>query len=81
MTDQANEAGWDRALRIAVGALLLALGWTGAVPGWWALGCKLFGLFPLLSGLIGWDPVYALLGFRTRPRERAPRGGTARRLR
>ena len=62
----ANQASWDRGLRILLGALMLALGWLGVVPGFWGLGVKLFGLFPLVSGLIGWDPFYALLGFSTR---------------
>lgn len=52
-------------MRVAAGVLLLALGWGGWVPPWWALACKLFGLFPLFTGLIGWDPFYALFGIRT----------------
>lgn len=61
-----NEATWDRMLRIAVGVGMLALGWLDVVTGYWGMGIKLFGLFPLASGLIGWDPVYALIGFSTR---------------
>jgi hypothetical protein len=60
-----NEATWDRALRIVVGGGMLFVGWSGEIPGVWGLGLKLFGLFPLFSGLLGWDPVYTLLGFRT----------------
>jgi hypothetical protein len=29
MASFANEAGWDRALRIVVGVVLLYLGWAG----------------------------------------------------
>ena len=62
----ANEAAWDRALRIFVGVGMLALGWSGQTHSFWELFLKLFGLFPLASGLIGWDPVYTLLHFRTK---------------
>lgn len=66
-----NQAGWDRLLRVAVGLALLAVGWSNAVPGLWAAVCKIFGWLPLISGLIGFDPVYALLGVSTRrPRPR-----------
>ncbi len=63
--ERTNEAALDRLLRIVIGALILALGWAGAMPGWWAPACKLFGLYPLITGVLGWDPVYALVGFRT----------------
>lgn len=62
---QANQAPWDRALRIAVGLGLLAVGWTGAVGGLLAVACKLFGWVPLVTGLVGWDPLYAMLGAGT----------------
>jgi Inner membrane protein YgaP-like, transmembrane domain len=61
-----NTGNGDRVVRIALGVLLLVVGWAGLVPGWWALACKLFGLFPLLTGLLGWDPFYTLFGRRTR---------------
>jgi hypothetical protein len=61
-----NQARWDRLLRILVGVSMLALGWSGEIPGTWALVLRLFGLFPLASGLLGWDPFYALLGRSTR---------------
>lgn len=61
-----NQAAWDRTLRVLVGGALLILGWSGAVSGLWAMAIKLFALVPLGSGLLGWDPVYALIGFSTR---------------
>ncbi|HXJ32186.1 MAG TPA: DUF2892 domain-containing protein [Gemmatimonadales bacterium] len=33
MTSFMNEAGWDRALRIVVGVVLLYLGWAGIIGG------------------------------------------------
>jgi hypothetical protein len=44
---------------------MLAVGWWGGVAGFWAVVCKLFGLFPLLTGLLGWDPAYQLLHLST----------------
>jgi len=60
-----NEAGWDRILRIVVGIVLLYLGWGGVVVGTWGLVLKIVGFIPLLTGLIGWCPVYTLFGFKT----------------
>lgn len=61
-----NEAGWDRVLRVALGVLLLALGWGGVVGGGWGLAFKVLGFVPLITGLVGWCPAYALLRIRTR---------------
>lgn len=60
-----NEAAWDRIGRIVLGVVLLTLGWGGVVGG--ALGTifKFLGFVPLVTGLLGWCPIYAVLGFRT----------------
>ena len=61
---KANVGTLDRTLRIVVGLLLLgaALGVYGpdytSVWGW-------IGAIPLLSGLFGWCPAYALCGLDT----------------
>lgn len=55
-----NVGGIDRILRIALGGVLVALAATGTV-GWWGW----LGLVPLATGLMGWCPPYALLGFNT----------------
>jgi len=60
-----NEAGWDRAARVALGLLLLALGWTGAVTGGLGVFLRFFGFVPLLTGLAGWCPLYSLFRFGT----------------
>lgn len=63
-----NVGGVDRILRIAVGLILLALVFVGPQTPWgW------IGLVPLLTGLINWCPLYAVLGFNTCP----TRGKTA----
>jgi hypothetical protein len=60
-----NEANWDRIIRVALGILLLYLGWAGVVGGGWGLFLKIFGFLPLLTGLVGFCPLYALLKIRT----------------
>ncbi len=57
-----NVGGLDRGLRIIVGLVLIALTATGTV-GWWGW----IGVVPLLTGLIGGCPAYALLGINTCP--------------
>jgi hypothetical protein len=57
-----NVGGVDRALRVGVGGLLVALAATGTV-GWWGW----IGLVPLATGVLRFCPVYTLLGLRTCP--------------
>jgi len=60
-----NVGGIDRILRIAVGAALIVAAATGTVGLWGYIG-----VLPLVTGLIGWCPPYALLGFNTCPASR-----------
>src|SRR5450830_124813 len=55
-----NVGGIDRILRIAVGAVLVALAATGTVGLWGWIGAV-----PLATGLLGWCPPYQLLGWNT----------------
>ncbi len=55
-----NQASWDRIVRVVLGAVLLYLGWAGVVTGGWGLAFKILGFLPLLTGLLGWCPLYAL---------------------
>jgi hypothetical protein len=61
-----NEAGWDRAARIVLGLVLLALGFTGVIPGTVGTVVGVIGFIPLLTGLIGWCPLYAPFHFSTK---------------
>jgi hypothetical protein len=57
---KANMGGIDRALRIIVGAVLVALVFVGPQTPWgW------IGLVPLATALMGYCPAYSLLGLRT----------------
>ncbi len=60
-----NQAPWDRGLRVVVGAVLLIVGFFGGVEGLFGAALRIFGWLPLLTGLFGWDPIYAFLGWRT----------------
>lgn len=57
---KSNVGGIDRILRITIGLVLIGLAATGTV-GWWGW----LGVVPLATGLVGWCPPYALLGFNT----------------
>jgi len=60
-----NEAGWDRIMRIVLGAVMLFLGWTGVVGGTLGVIFQWLGFIPLITGLVGWCPLYAVFKFRT----------------
>lgn len=57
-----NEGTIDRVLRVALGLVLLSLVFVGPQTAWgW------IGIVPLVTGLVGYCPLYALLGIRTCP--------------
>ncbi len=57
-----NVGGIDKVLRIAGGAILIVLAIMGIGAPWtW------IGVVPLATGLMGWCPLYSLLGLRTCP--------------
>lgn len=64
-----NEAGWDRIGRVIIGVVLLWLGFGGVVAGTLGLIFKILGFVPLITGLAGWCPLYALFGVRTNKAE------------
>jgi hypothetical protein len=60
-----NEAGWDRALRVVVGVVLLYLGWTGIVSGTLGWIFRIGGFLPLATGIVGWCALYAIFDVST----------------
>ncbi len=58
-----NEGKIDRAMRIIVGVVLIAVGFY--LQGTWGIVLGVVGLVPLLTGLIGWCPLYALFNINT----------------
>ncbi len=60
-----NEASWDRVIRVLLGVLLIVAGQLW-VEGTWRWALTIIGLIPLLTGLVGFCPLYAVLGLSTR---------------
>ncbi|WP_322801769.1 DUF2892 domain-containing protein [Thermoflexus sp.] len=61
-----NMASWDRIVRLIVAVVFILL--SAFVLHFNALGIILtvVGVIFILTSLIGWCPLYALLGFRTK---------------
>ena len=60
------EAGWDRAARVVLGIVLLVLGFGGIIPGTVGIVVGVVGLIPLLTGVIGFCPLYLPFNFSTK---------------
>ena len=61
-----NEGTADRVIRVVAGIVLLALGWGEVVTGTLGTVVKVLGFVPLLTGLVGWCPLYAVAHLSTR---------------
>ncbi len=61
-----NEANLDRIGRVVIGVLMLFLGWAGSVPGSLGVFFMAIGFVLLLTGVVGFCPLYALLKFSTK---------------
>ncbi|MBL7672438.1 MAG: DUF2892 domain-containing protein [Bdellovibrionaceae bacterium] len=57
---QKNIHNIERGVRVGVGLILVSLAFVGPANLWFLLG-----LVPLVTGLIGWCPPYAMLGIST----------------
>lgn len=60
-----NEGTIDRALRVFIGLGLLSLVFIGPKSLW-----GLIGIIPLLTGAVGFCPLYKMLGLNTCPLSR-----------
>ena len=60
-----NESSVDRIIRVVVGIALLTLGWGTIVTGGFGVFLKIIGFVPLLTGIVGFCPLYSLFKFRT----------------
>ncbi|HEX7556627.1 MAG TPA: DUF2892 domain-containing protein [Leptolinea sp.] len=60
-----NESMVDRGIRVVIGLALLALGFGGAVTGTLGTVFKVLGFVPLLTGLIGYCPIYGIFKYQT----------------
>jgi hypothetical protein len=55
-----NEHSIERVVRVVAGLAILSLVFVGPKSAWGWLG-----LVPLATGILGWCPLYALLGIST----------------
>jgi DUF2892 family protein len=65
MKDLLNVASWDRIVRVLLGVVLMVVGFGGVVPGLWGMALGLVGLIPLITGFVGFCPLYFVFKFRT----------------
>ncbi len=69
-----NEGTLDRVIRVVLGLALLSLTFVGPATPW-----GLVGIVPLLTGTVGFCPLYRLFGLDTRGAEQrgttVPRAG------
>lgn len=63
-----NESSTDRIIRVILGVAMLVLGWANILTGTLGDVFRYLGFVPLLTGLIGFCPIYALLRIRTNKR-------------
>lgn len=59
-----NEGTVDRAVRVALGIVLLIVGFA-VIGGTAGTVVGIIGLIPLLTGLVGWCPLYSVFKIDT----------------
>ena len=57
----------ERVIRVVGGAVLVSLAFWGPMNSWFLLG-----MVPVLTGLVGWCPLYTLLGISTCQQKQLP---------
>lgn len=62
-----NEGNIDRIIRVIGGVALAALGFGGVIGGVFGTVAGIVGIVLILTGAIGFCPLYALFGFSTCP--------------
>jgi hypothetical protein len=60
-----NESNIDRILRVVAGIVLLYLGFGGVLSGGLAVVADVLGVVMLLTGAVGFCPIYALFKLST----------------
>jgi|GEM_PF-5288715 len=55
-----NESLFDRGIRTTIGAAFVGLFFFAPSQPW-----SLLGLYPFVTGVLGYDPIYSLLKIRT----------------
>jgi hypothetical protein len=60
-----NESGMDRIIRVVLGVALIGLDLGNIISGWVGIVGLVVGIVLLLTGIVGFCPLYALLKMRT----------------
>ncbi len=60
-----NEASWDRIVRVVGGVGLIGLGLGGVIPSPWGWVAAAAGAVFLVTGIVGFCPIYGVLRLRT----------------
>ena len=60
-----NEGSVDRIIRVIVGIAVLALGLFGGIGGWLLWVAYILGTILLITGIVGFCPLYTLFKFNT----------------
>lgn len=60
-----NESGLDRVIRVIAGVALLILYFTNVVSGGLGIVSIILGALLLITGVVGFCPLYSLLKIRT----------------
>jgi hypothetical protein len=60
-----NESTIDRVIRFVLGAVLVYVWYAALVTGVLATVALVIGIILVLTGLIGWCPLYSLFGMKT----------------
>jgi hypothetical protein len=64
--EMANESNLDRIIRVIVAVVIAVLYFTGVISGTWAIVLGIIGAILLITGLVGFCPLYKLLGISTK---------------
>lgn len=60
-----NEASWDRIARVVLGVALI-IGGLVVVKGTGGYIMAAIGLIPLVTGMVGWCPIYSIFRIGTK---------------
>ena len=60
-----NESGMDRIIRAVLGIALIGLDLGGVISGWVGIVGLVIGIVLLLTGIVGFCPLYAIFNLRT----------------
>ena len=60
-----NESGMDRIIRVILGIVLVGLDLGGVISGWVGIVGLVVGIVLVLTGAVGFCPLYAMFKLRT----------------